>query len=57
MFFEDADDLGFAESGFLYGVSSRPLGSEFSSYCRSLFQAKRQHYFKQHHSPKLSKKC
>ena len=41
MFFEDADDLDFAESGFLHGVSSRPLASEFSTYCRSLFQATR----------------
>ena len=42
MFFKDADDLDFAESGFLHGVSSRPLASEFSTYCRSLFQATRQ---------------
>jgi hypothetical protein len=32
----------FAKSGFLHGVSSRPLASEFSTYFRTLFQATRQ---------------
>jgi hypothetical protein len=39
--FKDANDLDFAKSGFLHGVSSRPLASEFSTYFRTLFQATR----------------
>jgi len=53
MFFEDADDLDFAGSGFLDGVSSRPLASEFSTYFRSLFQATRHHMDSDHGMPRI----